>query len=133
MILIKTCAPYRWRGRYNEDTDLSLRVLKDGWVTVLFTAFLMMKKDTMTMAGGNTDTIYNTGDHRLAFAQSLAEQHPDVARVTWKFGRWHHEVDYSPFKKNRLILRKDLTPTVGNDEHGMVLRRVKQAAPVGVA
>src|SRR5690349_15643661 len=30
-ILIKNDLPYRWRGRYNEDTDLSLRVLKDGW------------------------------------------------------------------------------------------------------
>lgn len=29
-ILIKNNIPYRWRGRYNEDTDLSLRVLKDG-------------------------------------------------------------------------------------------------------
>lgn len=29
-ILINNAMPYRWRGRYNEDTDLSLRVLKDG-------------------------------------------------------------------------------------------------------
>ena len=29
-ILIKNDIKYRWRGRYNEDTDLSLRVLKDG-------------------------------------------------------------------------------------------------------
>lgn len=37
-ILIKNDLPYRWRGRYNEDTDLSLRVLKDGWCTFLFWA-----------------------------------------------------------------------------------------------
>ena len=35
-ILIKNDISYRWRGRYNEDTDLSLRALKDGWCTVLF-------------------------------------------------------------------------------------------------
>ncbi len=29
-ILIKNDLPYRWHGRYNEDTDLSLRILKDG-------------------------------------------------------------------------------------------------------
>ena len=29
-ILIDNSINYRWRGRYNEDTDLSLRVLKDG-------------------------------------------------------------------------------------------------------
>lgn len=42
-ILIKNDIPYRWRGRYNEDTDLSLRVLKDGWCTLLFWAFLADK------------------------------------------------------------------------------------------
>lgn len=38
-ILIKNDILYRWRGRYNEDTDLSLRVLKDGYCTILFNAF----------------------------------------------------------------------------------------------
>lgn len=123
MTLIRTALPYRWRGRYNEDTDLSLRVLKDGWCTVQFNAFLGDKRGTMTMRGGNTDTIYNTGDHRLAFAQSLQEQHPDVVEVVWKFGRWHHQVDYSPFRKNKLRLRAGVTPTGGQNEYGMVLRR----------
>ena len=48
----------RWRGRYNEDTDLSLRILKDGGCTALFNAFLMYKKPTLTMKGGNTDELY---------------------------------------------------------------------------
>jgi hypothetical protein len=38
-ILIQNDIPFRWRGRYNEDTDLSLRALKAGWCTVLFNAF----------------------------------------------------------------------------------------------
>jgi DNA polymerase I-like protein with 3'-5' exonuclease and polymerase domains len=50
--------PMRWRGRYNEDTDLSLRILKDGHCTVLFNAFLMYKKPTLTMKGGNADELY---------------------------------------------------------------------------
>lgn len=102
-ILINNYIPYRWRGRYNEDTDLSLRALKDGWCTVLFNAFLCGKVTTMRMKGGNTDNVYNTGDNRLAFAESLKNQHPDVVEVVWKFNRWHHQVDYRPFKGNLLI------------------------------
>ena len=56
----------------------------------------------MTTRGGNTDTIYNTGDKRLEFAMSLTKQHPDVAGVTFKYGRYHHYVDYRKFKKNKL-------------------------------
>lgn len=57
-ILLSNDIPHRWRGRYNEDTDLSLRILKDGWCTVLFNAFLMYKAPTLTMKGGNTDQLY---------------------------------------------------------------------------
>ena len=32
--LIKNSIPFRWRGRYNEDTDISLRLLKSGFCTV---------------------------------------------------------------------------------------------------
>jgi hypothetical protein len=90
-ILIKNDIPFRWRGRYNEDTDLSLRVLKDGWCTVLFYAFLADKIGTMRMKGGNTDELYQ-GDGRLLMAQSLRDQHPDVVTITRKWGRWQHQV-----------------------------------------
>jgi hypothetical protein len=89
----------RWRGRYNEDTDLCLRALKEGWNTALFIAFNADKAVTMTMKGGNTDELYR-GDGRRKMAESLMEQHPDVAKVAWKFRRWQHSVDYRPFKKN---------------------------------
>jgi hypothetical protein len=38
-ILIRNDIGFRWRCRYNEDTDLCLRVLKAGWCTVQFDAF----------------------------------------------------------------------------------------------
>ena len=57
-ILLSNDIPHRWRGRYNEDTDLSLCILKDGFCTALFNAFLMYKKPTLTMKGGNTDELY---------------------------------------------------------------------------
>lgn len=124
-ILIKNDLPYRWRGLYNEDTDLSLRALKDGWCTVLFYAFIQQKAQTMTMKGGNTDTIYNKGDDRLGFAQSLANQHPDVVKVTWKFNRWQHQVNYKPFKKNKLIKKKGINVSSGVNNYGMKLITVK--------
>jgi len=105
-ILIRNDIPYRWRGRYNEDTDLSLRALKDGWCTVLFNTFLALKTPTMTMKGGNTDELYQE-DGRLLMAQSLQEQHPDVVKVTRKWNRWQHHVNYKPFKKNKLILKSE--------------------------
>lgn len=121
MTLIDTSLPYRWRGRYNEDTDLCLRALKDGLVTCQFNAFLGDKATTQDMPGGNTDNVYNTGDHRRAFAESLRDQHPDVVEVVWKFDRWHHKVDYSPFKGNAPILKQGITPTQGVNEYGMTL------------
>jgi len=108
-ILILNRIPYRWRGRYNEDTDLSLRVLKDGWATILFNAFRCGKKTTMTMKGGNTESLYKLDgktDGRLLMAQSLQQQHPDVTKITRKWGRWQHHVDYRPFKNNKLIRKK---------------------------
>lgn len=121
-ILIQNDIPYRWRGRYNEDTDLSLRALKDGWCTVLFLAFLANKQTTMQMKGGNTDELY-AGDGRLKMAQSLVEQHPDVTKITWKWGRWQHQVDYRPFKNNRPILRPGVVIPDEPNNYGMVLRK----------
>ena len=119
--LINNKIPYRWRGRYNEDTDICLRALKDGWCTIQFNAFLANKGPTMKMRGGNTDTIYNTGDERLEFARSLESQHPDVTKVVRRFGRWHHKVDYSGFKKNALVMKPDVKISTGNNEYGMKL------------
>lgn len=126
-ILIKNDIPYRWRGRYNEDTDLSLRALKDGWCTVLFNAFLAAKQATMTMKGGNTESLYKLGeqvDGRLLMAQSLQQQHPDVVKITRKWGRWQHQVDYRPFKNNRLIKKPGIEIPQGVDNYGMQLVKV---------
>jgi hypothetical protein len=104
-ILIKNDIPYRWRGRYNEDTDLSLRVLKDGFCTLKFYAFLQNKAATMKMKGGNTESLYKleNADGRLLMAQSLQRQHPDVTTIVRKWGRWQHNVNYKPFINNKLI------------------------------
>lgn len=101
-LLIDNTSGYRWRGRYNEDTDLSLRVLKDGLCTIQFNAFLCGKVTTQRMSGGNTKEFY-AEEGTLPKSQMLADLHPDVCEVVWKFNRWHHSVNYKPFKKNKLI------------------------------
>lgn len=99
-ILLSNGVPHRWRGRYNEDTDLSLRFLKNGYCTMLFYKYLCDKQRTMTMKGGNSDELY-AGDGRFEMARSLQMQHPDVVKIARKWGRWQHHVDYRPFRKNR--------------------------------
>ena len=117
--LIRNDVPYRWRGRYNEDTDLSLRMLKDRWCTIQFNAFLQLKTTTQKMKGGNTDEFY-AKEGTVPKSTMLVLLHPDVARMVFKFGRWHHYVDYSPYKNNQLIKRKECILT-GVNEYGMNL------------
>jgi hypothetical protein len=119
-LLIKNDIPYRWRGRYNEDTDLSLRVLKDGFVTVQFNAFLCGKVTTQRMSGGNTKEFY-ADEGTKPKSQMLADLHPDVSKVVWKFNRWHHHVDYKPFKKNKLIRKHKISMPNSSNNYGMTL------------
>ena len=129
-ILLSNDIDLRWRGRYNEDTDLSLRILKERYCTMLFNAFLCGKIGTLTMKGGNTEEIYNFNaegkdyDDRYDFAKSLFDQHPDVTAITKKFNRWHHHVDYSGFIQ-KPIYKDGIVPQpeLGNNEYGMVYRK----------
>lgn len=121
--LIRNDTPFRWRGRYNEDTDLSLRMLKAGWCTVQFNAFLQYKITTQTLRGGNTDEFY-AKEGTLPKSQMLVDLHPDVAQLAYRFGRVHHRVDYSGFKRNKLIRRDDIEIPEGTDDFGMRLVKV---------
>ena len=122
--LIKNDIPYRWRGRYNEDTDLSLRILKDGLCTAEFNAFLISKRATQTMSGGNTAEFYKE-EGTLNKSQMLVDMHPDVSKLSFRWNRWHHYVNYKPFKKNKLIKRKNIVIKKGINEYGMVLNKKK--------
>lgn len=122
-LLIENEAGYRWRGRYNEDTDLSLRVLKDGKCTIQFNAFLCGKVTTQRMRGGNSKEFYDE-EGTLPKSQMLADLHPDVASVVWKFNRWHHHVDYRPFKKNKLILKNENEKYPKINQYG--LKKIKK-------
>jgi len=129
-ILIRNDIGFRWRCRYNEDVDLSLRVLKAGWCTAQFNAFLQGKVATQTMRGGNTDAFY-AAEGTLPKSKMLVRLHPDVARLAFKFGRWHHHVDYRPFQRNRLVRRKDVEIPEGVNDYGMRLVKIPAKPPTG--
>jgi hypothetical protein len=132
--LIRNEVPFRWRGRYNEDTILSLDLLKAGWCTVQFNAFLQDKMETQKLSGGNSDEFYlaegsKDGSAKYAVggtdakSEMLVAVHPDVAALTHKFSRTHHEVDYSQFKQ-RLVYMPGIVPEPGANNYGMELRTV---------
>lgn len=122
--LIRNCSHFRWRGRYNEDTDLSLRMLKAGYCTVLFNAFLQHKVRTQHVPGGNTKDFYSV-EGTAPKSKMLVAMHPDVTRLSWRWGRCHHYVDYSGFQRNRLI-PNGAAITAGVDNYGMELRPAEQ-------
>lgn len=121
--LIRNDVPFRWRGRFNEDTIMSLDMLKAGWCTIQFYAFLQDKMKTQLLRGGNTDEIYQQGT--MEKSKMLVREHPDVAEVVFKYGRWHHHVDYGRFKKNKLIRRDDLTEDELNPKYDLKLINLK--------
>lgn len=123
-LLIRSDIKHRWRGRYNEDTDLSLNVLKDGDCTIQMNAFLCGKVTTQRMKGGNTDEFYSSEGTKPK-SEMLAKLHPDVAKVVWRFNRWHHHVDYSKFQaENKLQFVDDYSQKVGINNYGLELRKI---------
>ena len=119
-ILLDNSLKLRWRGIYNEDTDLSIRILKEGYCTILFNAFLAGKETTMHNSGGNTSLLYKN-DGRYLMAQSLQEQHPDITKIKYKFNRWQHDVDYKVFSKNKLIFKEGIKLKNIPNNYGMKL------------
>lgn len=128
--LIRNSLPMRWRGRYNEDTDLSLRILKANWATVQFYAFLQNKMATQQLAGGNTEAFY-AAEGTLPKSQMLVKMHPDVTTLKWRFNRWHHLVDYSQWHEMKLIRREDWVPPTDSPygERSLV-RRERGVGPI---
>ena len=124
--LIRNDCPFKWRGRYNEDTDISLRILKAGYCTIQYNSFLQGKMATQALKGGNTEEFY-AKEGTLPKSKMLEDMHPDVAKVIWRNRRWHHYVDYYPFKKTRLILKPGVHLEENKpNEYGMYLKSFVQ-------
>lgn len=118
-ILLSNDIEFEWRGKYNEDTDLSLRILKAGYPTLLFNIISANKMKTLTMKGGNAEIYSDQGVYLKA--KSLQEQHPDIVKIGKRFGRVHHIVNYSPFKNLKLEYIKDLNIKDEPNEYGLSL------------
>jgi hypothetical protein len=127
-LLIDNGLPYRWRGRYNEDTDLCLQVLSGGLCTVAMNIFLTIKQRTMTMKGGNSAELYK-GDGRLRMARALERMWPGVVEVKRRFKRPQHVIKYAwqrfdtPLRLKPGIDLEKLAP----NEYGMKLKQVASA------
>jgi hypothetical protein len=119
----------KWRGIYNEDTDLTLRVLSTGDLcTVNFNSLLSGKQTTGTMKGGNTTTIYEFGDDKQTNAKftglkkkfdELKENWGDIVTYTTsrhKDGRPHHHIAYTKYFKQELKLKEGvkMEPKINN-------------------
>ena len=125
-LCIKNDLDYRWRGRYNEDTDLCLQVLSGGLCTVLFNAFLIDKMATMTMKGGNAAVLYK-GDGRLKMARSLERLWPGVVDVYRRFDRPQHRIkDQWKRFDTQLIRKKDIDwDKIAETKYEIKLKQVK--------
>lgn len=131
--LIDNDCPEKWRGKFNEDVDLSIRVLKQGLCTMLMYGFLCGKLRTGIVKGGNTSEIYNNyeEDASLRKSQMLKEMHPDCVELVERYGRTHHHVDLDkiknqegqPARQNPLILKKDVDIINKVNNYGMRLMR----------
>ena len=122
--LIRSDVPFRWRGRYNEDTILSLDMLVAGWCTIQFNAFLQFKATTQTVRGGNNSDFY-AKEGTMPKSKMLVKVYPMYSRLVWKFGRAHHHVDYKPFKTNKLRKRKGIDIMNDPNDYGMKLKKIK--------
>jgi hypothetical protein len=121
----------RWRGRYNDDTDLSLRVLSTGDLCIVnFNSLLSGKQTSGSMKGGMAE-IYDNHSHNgymLKF-NALKDKWGDIIKLTnkrHKDGRPHHIVEYTKLFKQKLKLKEgvELTPKV--NDYNMILVEQKK-------
>lgn len=130
-ILIDNSLDIRWRSKYNEDIDLSLRVLQEGDCTILFNAFLQGKCATQTVTGGNTEEVYQADkldydDTTYEKTMVLANLHPEDVKVVKRYGRWHHHINYDKYQANKLKFVDDFKMPNQTNSYG--LRLVKRKA-----
>ena len=87
-----------WRGRYNEDVDLSIRILKTGTPTIKLNTFLCDKLETGSCKGGNEE-IYSKGlvssmeegmKKKYDYIYNLHPQY--IGNRPLKRNKYHHDI-----------------------------------------
>lgn len=135
--LVNHAMPYKYRGRLNEDTDLCLQALANGWATLQVTAVHVNKATTMSLGGGNTEELYGSREKaaagekdtlgRYEMARSLEMAWPGVVKTARRFGRYQHSVNWGAFKvPPRLKPDVDLSALPDVDELGFRLVAVRE-------
>jgi len=124
-MLIDNSIPYKWRLKYNADTDLCLQVLTNNLCTVQFNAFYIDKQATMTMKGGNTDRYKENGRYQMA--RTLEEIWPDHVETKWRFGRAQHVIKGNwRYFTQPLIRRSDIDwDEISNKKYKIGLKQVE--------
>jgi len=107
--LMSTEEKYVYRGRYNEDTIISLDVLKDGNCTMDFNIALIEKEATQKLGGGNTEEFY-AGEGTLPKSLMLKVVYPEDTKLSEIFSRDHHSVNYKKYYGNEPLYRDDYDP-----------------------
>lgn len=87
-----------WRGRYNEDVDLSIRLLKTGKPTIKINTFLCDKLETGSCKGGNEE-IYSNGlvknmeEGMIKKYEFIKNLHPEyIGKRPLKRNKHHHDI-----------------------------------------
>lgn len=98
----------RWRRGLNDDTIVSLDILKTGyWCTAESHLLLILKQPTnrgQRLPGGMTDFYANGGFIRKA-AEAI-RLHPDCVKMVERYGRIHHQIDYSQFTQQLIPVKQ---------------------------
>lgn len=116
----------RWRGRYNDDTDLSLRVLSTGDLTTVNFHTLLSGKQTSGSMKGGMQEVYENHSHsgyQKKF-DALKKLWGNIVTMTNKRhvdGRPHHIIPYTKLFNQKLKLKEGIekNPTINN--YNMVL------------
>jgi len=117
----------RWRGRSNDDTDLTLRVLSTGDIcTVNFNSLLSGKQTSGSMKGG-MEKIYEGHSHdgyKKKFDE-LKSNWGDIVTLTnkrHKDGRPHHIIQYTKHFTQKLKLKDGIVKQPHVNNYGLILK-----------
>lgn len=124
-ILFWNKLPNRWRPPNNEDTDMTLQVLADGWCTILFNAFAMDTETTMQASGGQTEA-FKLGA-RLRMVRALERRWPGVVTVGRRAGHPQHFIKYDWGRFDTQLRLKEGVDLAEfePDDYGLSLQAVK--------
>jgi hypothetical protein len=125
--LVANDAPYRWRLIYNDDVDLCLQAIAGGHFTLLVNIYMADKQQTMRIEGGNTNQLY-AGDGRLVMARAIERAWPGVVKVTRKFGRPQHSINWKKFRRPLELLPESEWPVIDYEPRLVAKREVRSTA-----